>query len=264
MSISPDLPDISEFMPIPFANRDLLLPGDHLLISFPRSGRNWLATMIAAAILKNAGKMPESPTEFEALRKDMLPQLDGDIIFPARHFWRENGRPQVIWSHSWQGVEFPGPSVYLLRRPEDCLNSYFRFAVMNGFVEESEDSFSEFVKGNLTWWILHLREALARYRNQGAAQESWLLVTYETMHQHPTATLAKIFDQFGIECSSASIDFAVKLSSADFVRRSLPATNPVSVAKPGAGRMRLSKELLDLIDTEATSLYQEAVGIEAF
>lgn len=165
-----------DFMPLPTAFVDGMLPSDRFVLAFPRSGSRWLRLMLedlnqlargeemerynelallkeTGALLRQAGEMP-APS---ALR--LIP--DAHIHGRDKSLLASRGQTPIFRSHHLAEVllRCQGRLVYLFREPAPMFFSFFHFARQRAQLPQ-DHSLESFCENRLPLWIDHMRTML--------------------------------------------------------------------------------------------------------
>jgi len=248
---------IDEFMPLQPWIYDRLRHDDRFLVSFPRSGRNWLSIMIAAAISEANLDELRDRSDIRHVLHSVCPPLEG-----VAESWREKAERDCVnetflRTHGWKRISPTRNSIYLFRKPDDALVSYFHYASENSLVPPSLKR-EEFVWGNLTWWILHLKHLVDLVKEQPAEERKWLIVSYEMLHDDPVEILNVILQHLGF---SFSRDRLVDIVGWATPERTFAANTASLQSRPGSGARILPRQSLKAVLDNAQPLYEEADGI---
>jgi hypothetical protein len=194
-----------------FAERGLTVyPDDTFLVSFPRSGNTW-ARFLVSNLLD-----PENPVTFANL-ESRIPEI---YDVPDR-ILRAFPRPRIIKSHECFEPRYK-KVIYIVRDPRDIAVSYYEFQLKRRVISEScslEEFVPRFMESEFEpktgCWRDHVLSWLATRHGQS----SFLLLRYEDMQSQTREAAAKIGAFLGLDRSPEQVDRAVKLSSADHMRK---------------------------------------------
>lgn len=226
--------------------------------AFPKSGITYFGFLLVAARLKH-NDIALLPTMYNI--DFLLIDIHKMSNSSPGSLWRD-GLGDLFKTH---GPFIPVPNaVYLLRNPVATLRSYFHFRRQLG----STDSARDFLLGpeGIAAWIQHVKSWLLDNRN---ASQSLFVTEYEDLQANPKAELRALAEQWGLEFSPSTLDFAVQAASLDRMRTveaSFAARNPVYaqfnldfVRKSDSRAVDdITPELVDLINTHAQPVYEAA------
>lgn len=189
----------------------LIFPDDVFLVTFPRSGNNWMRFLLANLLF------PEQSVTLVDLHR-----LVPDLINGWKRDFDRLHRPRIIRSHECFDPRYPRV-IYMVRDPRDVVISQHHYhrklrKVEDDFpIEKFVDRFlagetSSHASGswgeNIQTW-LGTREGDPRF----------LFMRYEDMIADPQCGLRKTADFLGISPTAAEIATAVERSSADRMRK---------------------------------------------
>tara|TARA_B100000989_G_scaffold163049_1_gene121792 strand:- start:95 stop:916 length:822 start_codon:yes stop_codon:yes gene_type:complete len=175
---------------------------DVYLVSYPRSGSNWLSFLIANASLKYF-KINREVNFFNI--HHLIPDIDSgrDIekdIYPL------NSR--VIKSHSFFNP-FYKSVFYLIRHPDDVMISYFKFLSDLGQYKGNISEFIRTKKFGINAWKKHVESWLS-YNNPALGI---IVFRYEDLKKDSSKEILKAFKYLGYALSDADAKFAAEKSS---------------------------------------------------
>ncbi len=192
---------------------------DVVICEYPKSGITWLSFMLAGIRL-SASKLKCKPTFYniDSLVND-IHQMKG--YHPGK-IWND-GIGNFYKSHSTP-EDYPRV-IYLLRRPESVLKSYYVFRKSFGINETA----TEFLMGpeGIPGWISHVRSWLIESSNLSLPL---MLVRYEDLLLNPSKVLGDICENIGLLASTEDIDYGLKCGEISAMRASeehFRANNPV-------------------------------------
>lgn len=187
-----------------------LRSADVLLVSYPRSGSNWVRFILFEAL---TGLTPE----FGGLTYQMMPEV-GDQTRASR-LLPDGGR--LVKSHE----TFVGrveKAVYLVRDPRDIILSEHRAKRRLGdwSKEEIDDSFVRgFVDGGIDLFGTWDRHVSYWRASRIARENQLLLVRYEDLRADPWGRVGDIMTFLGVEASPEGIERAVQANSLEEMRK---------------------------------------------
>ena len=262
-----DLPDIDDFMPLSDEVMGLFRPTDRFVVSFPRSGSNWLGAMITRCLSSLFD--PETLEKVFILAYDRKPDLDNPLPYRmmlAQNVYFDRGRAEskrelippgklVFRIHTWKSLQVRAPSIYLFRRAEDSLVSYYNFAVKENHIRPEEIGVDEYAIGNLPWWKAHLSEAVRRLKEEG---EPLKFVPYENLCVETVAWLGGILRHLEIIVDEEVINSAVSASNLNNVMTHVLKNSVHLRGAPGQGEERFEAETLNMIRKGSEDLFEHA------
>ena len=193
-------------------HRKRVREADAFLLSFPKTGRTWLRTMIADLMAAHY-RQPD------IAERAMHPRIEGAPGVPrivVRHDGNPHkARPQDIVPHR---AEYRGCRVMLLvRDPRDAIvSNYFQVTRRDHWFEGDLAAYLKWSRGSLDS-MLRYYDVWARQRQVPA---DLLLVRYEDLRRDPVAGLRDIAGFLGLGgVAEAAIARAVEASSFEAMRR---------------------------------------------
>jgi hypothetical protein len=191
-----------------------VFPDDLFLVSYPRSGNNWMRFLIGNLM------DPNNPVTFANL-ESRVPE----IYFNPDHRLRRLPRPRVFKSH--QPFEpYYSRVIYIVRDPRDVAVSNYHHNLKAGNIPPQytvENFIPRFVAGEFDskWgsWADHVKSWFYLRQND----PRFLLLRYEDMKADPVAHLARVaaFLQqcsFRVEARLETLQRAIDLSSPEHMR----------------------------------------------
>jgi len=192
-------------VPIPAEATKALCGKERLVISYPRSGNTWLCVQLAYAweeALKFRGVEPITGWQIADLhRKPVHPLLSRAA---------SDAHPRIFRSHN-QIRSGEHRTLYLVRRPEDALVSYYRLVVG----EEGNDP-SGFVWERIPDWISHTKIAISLKQR---SPERFSIIRYEDMRTDPAGALRHTGRFFGLDLPEEAIAIAGEKSGMERMQR---------------------------------------------
>lgn len=256
-----------------FPNLRLLDGDDVFLASFPRSGNDWLRTLVADVLESQAGlaTAPQLPVDISVV----TPGIYSDDIsqsYKYRPALLNRRGPGFLVVKTHHLVRAPDNKVVLLfRQPADVFVSYYHFRSTVGH-RWTHDGPDHFARRILPAWTGYMRHFLDR---AAAAPARLLAVSYEALHAAPAAELDRVLRFIGLAAPAAAVaaavahhGFANRRAVEDDYRRTMlaPGERLPALARRGEigeGARTLSAETLALIEAEAAALYRAAAGLAA-
>lgn len=189
-------------MPIPDENRDKVKDDDAFIISFPRSGNTWMRQLIACCILS----MKRLPATYATADK-LVPDIH---ISP---FEPDNAK-RLELCPSMRLIKCHEPRrwlahrmVYILRRPEDVLNSLFFHAA--GYDDKRQEVLAQGIDAFALAERSKLEENIDLVaKNLDPARH--FLVAYEQMMTDCTTVLKEVMSFLGIDAGEEACAEAVE------------------------------------------------------
>jgi hypothetical protein len=184
---------------------------DVYVVSFPKSGRTWLRTILGNALHGQFGQTPLDPTS-------------------VHHMWMFDRRiPRIVFTHDmdahlhradaiqWSGRKYGNrKTIILIRDPRDTIVSlYFE---MSKRVHAYDGTISDFIRqeeGGIASLITFLNLWMANF----ASLPKKLMIRYEDLHSRPVETVEAVLRFAGIsEINRDVVDRALERSSFGVMR----------------------------------------------
>jgi len=241
-----------KLIPIPESALSALESRDSLVVSYPRSGNTWLCVQLAYAweeALKLRGIKPIAGWQIADLHREPIHPL---LSRPT-----SEAHPRIFRSHNH--LE-PGQhsTLYIVRRPEDALVSYYRLVVG----EAGKDP-SGFAWERIPDWVAHAKVALFRKKQ---APEQFTIIRYEDMLEDPAATLRYAGEFLGLHLPDTAIAIAIDKSGLERMQQEERArTRPKTAVMQGelfrrgivgSGDQELRPSTLQKIREQAAPWYE--------
>ncbi|XP_028740757.1 probable alcohol sulfotransferase [Peromyscus leucopus] len=184
---------------------------DSIIVSYPKSGTNWLIEIICLIQTKGNPKWIQSVPIW-----DRSPWIETKRGFPI--LINKEG-PRLMSSHLPLHL-FPksfftskAKVIYVIRNPRDIIVSGYFFLRNTNLIDnpESLGTYIEwFLKGNVPYgsWFEHTRDWLSMRKN-----DNFLLLSYEEMKKNTRGTIEKICDFLGKKLEPDELDLVLKYSS---------------------------------------------------
>lgn len=259
------LPDIHDFMPLPEGRMEMPDSADPFLVSFPRSGSNWLGAMISHCLAEGIDVEARKEIYEAAYGQEYDPgaELPGKMMLcPNIYIWDrlpKYKRPPVspghlvFRSHTWKSLRLEGPSIYLFRQAEDSLVSFYHFGVRTGDIDPEKLGMKAYAMGNLPWWKCHLLEAKRRHEE---GVENLKFVPYEELCRDTPTWLEGIMKHLGISVNSDFLESTVHAASLETMMTRV-LKNPWHLAgRPGQGESLLDPETLEVVRADSREVYE--------
>ncbi len=137
--------------------------------------------------------------------------------------------------------------------------SYYHYAKVRSFIDQDSVSLADFVNGNLHDWIAHTERGIQTVR---ALPGNWMCLSYESLTSKPIEKMCKISSRCGFNISASDCRTVFEILTPQFVEQVTGKKVPALSAKPGSGKLTLSPDSIDQIDTEAMPIYRQALELE--
>ncbi|XP_059108476.1 sulfotransferase 2A1-like [Peromyscus eremicus] len=184
---------------------------DTVIVSYPKSGTNWLIETVCLIQTKGNSKWIQSVPTWE--RSPWIEIQNGHLTLINKE------GPRLMTSHLPFHL-FPksffrskAKVIYVIRNPRDVLVSAYFFQHNKNLIDnpESLGTYIEwFLKGNVPYgsWFEHTRDWLSMRGN-----DNFLLLSYEDMKKNTRRTIEKICDFLGKKLEPDELDMVLKYSS---------------------------------------------------
>ncbi|XP_059108704.1 sulfotransferase 2A1-like isoform X1 [Peromyscus eremicus] len=184
---------------------------DTVIVSYPKSGTNWLIETVCLIQTKGNPKWIQSVPFWE--RSPWIEFQDGYLTLINKE------GPRLMTSHLPFHL-FPksffrskAKVIYIIRNPRDALVSAYFFFRNTKLIDNPESLgtyFEWFLKGNVLYgsWFEHTRGWLSMRGN-----DNFLLLSYEDMKRNTRGTIEKICDFLGKKLEPDELDLVLKYSS---------------------------------------------------
>ncbi|XP_060223803.1 sulfotransferase 2A1 [Meriones unguiculatus] len=192
-------------------NNFLIREEDTVILTYPKSGTNWLIEIVCLIQTNGDNKWVQSVPIW-----DRSPWVETKVGYEA--LINKEG-PRLITSHLPihlfpKSVFSSKPKmIYLIRNPRDALlSSYFFFRETNLVKDPGSlgTYIKWFLKGNVLYgsWFEHIRGWLSIRE-----LDNFLLLSYEDLKRDPRRTIEKICDFLGKKLEPDELDLVLKHSS---------------------------------------------------
>ncbi|XP_059108708.1 sulfotransferase 2A1-like isoform X1 [Peromyscus eremicus] len=184
---------------------------DTVIVSYPKSGTNWLTETVCLIQTKGNPKWIQSVPIWE--RSPWIEFQKGHLTLINKE------GPRLMTSHL-PFYLFPksffrskAKVIYIIRNPRDVLVSAYFFYRNTKLIDNPESLgtyFEWFLKGNVLYgsWFEHIRGWLSMRGN-----DNFLLLSYEDMKRNTRGTIEKICDFLGKKLEPDELDLVLKYSS---------------------------------------------------
>jgi hypothetical protein len=254
--------------------RGLLESGTNVTFvsSFFRSGNTWTRFLLADILLQNRGI--ETSTADASRTSEIVPDIYDDPVVR-----RDAGRrePALVKTHETfdtvrhclmskvrRAGEINGKgavrSLYLYRRPEDVLVSYYHYRLLRSPVVGGWVGLESFCRSEFPAWVRHVSSYL-RAADEGVGV---FFMSYERLLEEPATALSLILRWLDIAHTTANIDRAVanmrfeKLRALEESQHKNGGEYFFRNGRAGSGVSELSSESADWIRTAAAALLERA------
>ncbi|XP_051018359.1 sulfotransferase 2A1-like [Acomys russatus] len=192
-------------------NKFAITDEDTVILTYPKSGTNWLIEMVCLIQTKGDNKWIQSEPSW-----NRSPWVETEIGY---HELLNKEGPRLISSHLPMHL-FPkslfsskAKVIYLIRNPRDILVSGYFFWSKTNLVKNPdslETYFEWFLKGNVLYgsWFEHTRGWMSMREC-----DNFLLLNYENMKKDTRGTIEKICDFLGKKLEPEELDLVLKYSS---------------------------------------------------
>lgn len=254
-----DMPDVAG-MEIGAEKLAGLKPTDQFLISYPRSGNTW-----ARYLLKDAIVLGKAPEDEEINPSQVIPDIhQSDLTHPAQIRFGMGAR--IYKSHNLRDVK-SHRSVYLFRRAEDALLSYYHFGILRDQPWlESNETADAFCIRFLPTWKEHMRIAIEA---NTVAPDRMCFVAYENLLKDGPNELGRMAAFFNIEASTETLEQAVQRNTFSRLRareEKRPRNGKgffFRKGKAGSAKEELKRETFDYLSEASRAEYDTALRIAA-
>jgi hypothetical protein len=180
---------------------------DCYVISYPKSGRTWLRTMLAKVLALHFGdtrKIVVDPMDVMRKGRHRGPLIRFIHDGSDRSLRRQTRRPEKQFNRFMRKKV-----IFLVRDPRDVLvSSYFQLTRRG----DKKHKISEFVRD--PWWgIDRVVAFMSEWYEHRKIPSGFLLVRYEDLHEEPLTALHRIIEFIGLdnvadEVVKRSVDYA--------------------------------------------------------
>lgn len=241
---------------IPYpGNRKQLTSEAVILLSYPRSGNTWARHLIADLVQQSLGFETKTilPIKFwkvvPSIYTQSLAKLAADPVWT---------NCRLVKSHEHRDLA-SRRVIYIVRRPEDVLCSWYRFNCNHETINAADVSLDKFCRDQLTEWIEHIQAAIQYHE---ANPEKMIWVCYELLHNDPHASLTSIARFLNL----GNVDINKAIRNHTFKARKKVATQEEAVfatckGKIGSGKQELQRETRQFLQKQAQSLYDKAYSL---
>lgn len=204
--------------------RRSIRPSDVFIVTFPKSGTNWVGFLLA---LVAADRATGSKTDITLEESSDWVQGVNEEHFGGRPLPEDPrlGEPRVFKIHAPYDPVFPRV-IYVVRDPRDVMVSYYYHNRRKKL--EFEIAIDEYVARNDTWpcdWGDHVAGWLSR-----AGGDDVLFIRYEDLKEDTLASFRRIVDFCGLVLSDEQLNDYIERSSFDRMRKAEEAARQLEAA----------------------------------
>jgi hypothetical protein len=204
--------------------RRSIRPSDVFIVTFPKSGTNWVGFLLA---LVAADRATGSKTEITLGESSDWVRGVNEEYSGGRPLLEDPrlGEPRVFKIHAPCDPIFPRV-IYVVRDPRDVMVSYYYHNRRKKL--KFEISIDEYVARNDTWpcdWGDHVAGWLSR-----ADQDDVLIIRYEDLKENTQASFRRIVDFCGLDLSDEQLTDYIERSSFDRMSKAEEAVRELEAA----------------------------------
>ncbi|XP_028718813.2 bile salt sulfotransferase 1-like [Peromyscus leucopus] len=184
---------------------------DTVIVSYPKSGTNWLIETVCLIQTKGNPKWIQSVPIWERSLWIEYPNTHLTLINKEGPRLMTSNLPFHLFPKSF--FRSKAKVIYIIRNPRDVLVSGYFFRRNTNLIDNPESLgtyFEWFLKGNVPYgsWFEHTRNWLSMREN-----DNFLLLSYEDMKKNTRGTIEKICDFLGKKLEPDELDLVLKYSS---------------------------------------------------
>ncbi|MEE2643158.1 MAG: sulfotransferase domain-containing protein [Planctomycetota bacterium] len=238
--------------------------------SFPRSGNTWTRHILADCLIQNAGlstttDLPTHPNRIIPDRYDnRISERDPAVSTPGL-IVKTHDRFDVALNLLDQRAHQQMRHLYIYRRPEDCLVSYYHFHLRYKLLQEkAAKGVDAFVLEQIDDWIQHVEsyvEGVDRYNG------CVFFLSYEQLLADPMACLRPALSFLEVDVSSAALKTAIEHMAFENLR-AREEKNPINAKEfffrkgtTGSGSQELQASTLEAISSKAGEVLCKAAAL---
>lgn len=235
--------------------------------SYPRSGNTWTRALLADCFCQQAGFATSTklPTRIGKIIPDrycdLIAECDTSIETPGL-FVKTHDTFDKALSLLDSDARKNMKHVYIYRRPEDVLVSYYHFHRREPhLISRTGDGIDAFCMAHLAHWKTNIESYVKAYETYG---DRIYMISYERMLSVPESVLLSLFSWLNIPVEAAIVNHAVSNMSFDNMRanENKPArgTNEYFFrkGKSGGGQQELRTSTLDMIAADTARILDRA------
>ncbi|XP_012863470.1 sulfotransferase 2A1 isoform X1 [Echinops telfairi] len=189
-------------------NEFVVRDGDVIMLSFPKSGTNWLREIISLIYskgdpnwIRSVPIWDRSPWLETKAGYEQLQKKEGARIYTSH-------LPIQLFPKSF--FDSKAKMIYLLRNPRDVITSgfyFYRILKVCKYPQTFDQYFEWFLQGNVPFgsWFDHCQGWL-----QMRGKENFFIITYEELHQDLRTSVEKIFQFLGEKLDSKELNSVLK------------------------------------------------------
>lgn len=188
----------------------IVFDDDVLLVSFPKSGNTWARFLIANLVY------PNEQIGFANIER----KIPG-IYSNSQAAMLQMPRPRILKSHEAFDPRYK-KVIYIVRDPRDTAVSSYYFDLKRRIIRDGypiDQYVTRFIDGEFTGTAGSWGENVASWLVTRRFSNGLLLLRYEDMLEDPVRELAKIATFLGLNGGLEDLARAVRLSSADRMRK---------------------------------------------
>jgi hypothetical protein len=229
-------------------------PSDRLICSFPRSGNTWVRRLISDVALQTSG-FDTSQDEIGINIESVIPMFEPYQMDP-----RIKLKHRLIKTHLSYRDGFKH-AVYILRRPEDVLISYFHHKNYQTGVFPPE-GIDRFCLNRVKSWSTHV-DSWLQAKSSGYSRV--FVCIYERLHAEPMVILNKLLAFLELDASPIVIKRAVEnqqfLRLQQMEKKKKPGKDSMFFRKGKVGgyEHEIQAETFEEIRENTDPLYQRAL-----
>lgn len=172
-----------------------------LIASYPRSGNTWMRLVLSDIILQLHDL--DTKTYLPVHSDKVIPDFDAN---PQYTRWKYLQTPHVFLKTHKNFTECFRKSVYIVRRPEDSLCSFYHFHLRYDHLKgKVSDGLDKFAVNFGDKWANNVQSFI-----DGRQYKDILFISYEMMHQSPFDTFKKVSKFIGLSPTDEMIKIAVE------------------------------------------------------
>ena len=230
-----------------------ILHDDVFLVSYPKSGNTWVRFLLGQARLARSLDF----ASIEYVIPDIYQNSDRELLRASK--------PRVLKSHEMYTELYPRV-IYLVRDPRDVAISFYYWREKTGSCK------IEGLHINLADYLHHyFSEKELYFSGWGEHVESWveqtsflgdrlLTLRYEDIEQSPKKVLQRVVGFLGWDTSDSVMDFSVKYSAANRMRKAEDVLSESQKQQIPFVREARSGQWKEVFDGKLNAIYWERFG----